>query len=62
MGGGLKSKNTLLALCTIVLCVKIAFLTTGTLGTTVPIVAQRWTEVTAIALWHEQEQMMDIGG
>lgn len=25
-------------------------------------VAQRWTEVTAIALWHKQEQMMDIGG
>ena len=24
--------------------------------------AQRWTEVTAIALCHEQEQMMDIGG
>ena len=23
-------------------------------------VAQRWTEVTEIALWHEQEQMMDI--
>ena len=23
--------------------------------------AQRWTEVTAIALWYEQEQMMDIG-
>ena len=25
-------------------------------------VAQRWTEATAIALWNEQEQMMDIGG
>ena len=25
-------------------------------------VAQRWTEATAIAIWHEQEQMMDIGG
>ena len=24
--------------------------------------AQRWTEATAIALWYEQEQMMDIGG
>ena len=24
--------------------------------------AQRWTDVTAIALWHKQEQMMDIGG
>ena len=24
--------------------------------------AQRWTEVTAIAIWHEQGQMMDIGG
>ena len=24
--------------------------------------AQRWTEVTAIAIWHEQEQMIDIGG
>ena len=24
--------------------------------------AQRWTDVTAIALWHEQEQMMDMGG
>ena len=23
---------------------------------------QKWTEVTAIALWYEQEQMMDIGG
>ena len=24
--------------------------------------AQRWTDVTAMALWDEQEQMMDIGG
>ena len=24
--------------------------------------AQRWTKMTAIAIWHEQEQMMDIGG
>ena len=30
--------------------------------TTAPTAAQRWTEVTAIALWHKQEQMMDIGG
>ena len=29
---------------------------------TAPTAAQRWMEVTAIALWHEQEQMMDIGG
>ena len=28
---------------------------------TAPTAAQRWTEVTAIALWYEQEQMMDIG-
>ena len=27
---------------------------------TAPTAAQRWTEVTAIAIWHEQEQMMDI--
>ena len=30
--------------------------------TTAQTAAQRWTEVTEIALWHEQEQMMDIGG
>ena len=29
---------------------------------TAPIAVQRWTEVTVIAIWHEQEQMMDIGG
>ena len=28
---------------------------------TAPTAAQKWTEVTAIALWYEQEQMMDIG-
>ena len=27
-----------------------------------PTAAQKWTEVTAITLWHEQEQMVDIGG
>ena len=30
--------------------------------TTAPTAVQRWTEVTAIALWYEQEQMMDMGG
>ena len=30
--------------------------------TTAPTAAQRWTDVTAIAIWNEQEQMMDIGG
>ena len=30
--------------------------------TTAQTAAQRWTDVTAIALWHEQEQMMDMGG
>ena len=62
MGGGSKRKNTLLALCTIVLCAKTAFLTTGIHGTTAQTVERRWTEVTAISLWHEQEQMIDIGG
>ena len=40
----------------------ISFLTTGIRGTTAQTAAQRWTDVTAIALWHKQEQMMDIGG
>ena len=44
------SKTGIEAVCTIVLCVKIAFLTTGTLGTTAQTAAQRWTEVTAIAI------------
>ena len=30
--------------------------------TTAPTAVRRWTDVTAIAIWHEQEQMMDIGG
>ena len=42
---GLKRKNTVLALCTIVLCVTTAFLTTGIRGTTVPTAAQKWTKV-----------------
>ena len=42
MGGGSKRKNTLLALCTIVLCAKTAFLTTGIHGTTVPTAVLRW--------------------
>ena len=29
--------------------------------TSAQIAAQRWMKVTAIAIWHEQEQMMDIG-
>lgn len=40
----------------------ILFMCGGIKQTTAQTVAQRWTEVTAIAIWHEQEQMMDIGG
>ena len=40
----------------------ILFMWGGIKQTTVPTAAQRWTEVTAIALWYEQEQMMDMGG
>lgn len=39
----------------------ILFMWSGIKQNTVPTAAQRWTEVTTIALWHEQEQMMDIG-
>ena len=40
----------------------ILFMWGGIKQTTAQTVAQRWTEVTVIALWHKQEQMMDIGG
>ena len=40
----------------------ILFMWGGIKQTTAPTAAQRWMDVTAIALWHEQEQMMDIGG
>ena len=40
----------------------ILFMWGGIKQNTAQTVAQRWTEVTAIALWHKQEQMMDIGG
>ena len=40
----------------------ILFMWGGIKQTTAQTAAQRWTEVTAIAIWHEQEQMMDIGG
>ena len=40
----------------------ILFMWGGIKQTTVPTAGQRWTEVTTIAIWHEQEQMMDIGG
>ena len=30
--------------------------------TTAQTAERRWTEVAAMAIWHEQEQMMDIGG
>ena len=39
----------------------ILFMRCGTQQITAQTVAQKWTEVTAISLWHEQEQMMDIG-
>ena len=40
----------------------ILFMWGGIKQTTSPTAARRWTEVTAIAIWREQEQMMDIGG
>ena len=40
----------------------ILFMWGGIKQATAPTAAQKWTEVTAIAIWYEQEQMMDIGG
>lgn len=40
----------------------ILFMWGGIKQTTAPTAGRRWMEVTAIALCHEQEQMMDIGG
>ena len=40
----------------------ILFMWGGIKQTIAQTAAQRWTDVTAIALWHKQEQMMDIGG
>ena len=40
----------------------ILFMWGGIKQITAPTAERRWTDVTAIALWHEQEQMMDIGG
>ena len=58
MGGGLHHMTNFVN----ARCVNILFMPHGTQQITAQTAAQRWTEVTAIALWHEQEQMMDIGG
>ena len=58
MGGGLRHTMNFAS----AQYANILFMWGGIKQTTAPTAAQRWTEVTAIALWHEQEQMMDIGG
>ena len=65
MGGGLaggKAEHRLMKITELAPCAEKMQKYTRNIATTVPIVARRWTEVTAIAIWHEQEQMMDIGG
>ena len=39
----------------------ILFMWGGIKQTTAQTAVQRWTEVAVIAIWNEQEQMMDIG-
>ena len=58
MGGGLRSTMNFAP----AQYANILFLWGGIKQTTAPTAEQRWTDVTAIAIWNEQEQMMDIGG